>query len=173
LNRVATHYAIIAKHRSDSKRLEENSLRVAPVSPGAESAFHDSKAGDSAMPTPGDILIIDDEVSIVDFMIEALKDEGYSVRSANNGERGLSEIAVARPAVVLLDMHMPGITTTEFLDRLCAHDHLPIVIMTADKTGADSLSTQHDLIYLPKPFDLDTLMECVAKFVPPPLSQGR
>jgi two-component system response regulator GlrR len=125
------------------------------------------------MSIPKDILIIDDEIAIVDFMMEALQEEGYTVRSAHNGEQGLSEIAIARPAVVLLDMHMPGITTTEFLDRLCPHDHIPIVIMTADARAADSLSTQHDLTYLTKPFDLDALMECAAQFAPPPCPQGR
>jgi DNA-binding response OmpR family regulator len=115
-----------------------------------------------------DILIIDDEVTIVDFMTEALQDEGYSVRSAHNGEQGLSEMENARPAVVLLDMHMPGITTTEILERLCPHNHAPIVIMTADTKAAESLPAGHDLTYLMKPFDLDALMECVAKFLPPP-----
>lgn len=160
--------------KEDRYLLDENKLSVAPVSPWAQSAFHESKAeGGSAMSTPRDILIIDDEVAIVDFMTEALQEEGYTVHSASNGEQGLSEIAIARPAVVLLDMHMPGITTTEFLDRLCPHGHVPIVIMTADTRAANSLSTQHDLTYLMKPFDLDALVECVAKFVPPPLRQGR
>jgi len=165
-------------HCRGSKRIDylsdKNILSVAPVSPDAESAFHDSKAGGgSAMSTPRDILIIDDEVAIIDFMTEALQEEGYTVRSATNGEQGLSEIESAPPAVVLLDMHMPGIPTTEFLDRLCPHHHTPIVIMTADTRAADALSIEHDLTYLMKPFDLDALMECVAKFVPPPLWQGR
>ena len=125
------------------------------------------------MSTPRDILIIDDEVAIVDFMTEALQEEGYTVRSTHDGEQGLSEIAIAHPAVVLLDMHMPGITTTEFLDHLCPHGHVPIVIMTADTRAADSLATQRDLTYLMKPFGLDELMVCVAKFVPAPLRQGR
>jgi CheY-like chemotaxis protein len=125
------------------------------------------------MSLPRDILIIDDEVAIADFMTEALKDEGYSVRSAYDGEQGLSEIAIAPPAVILLDMHMPGITTAEFLDRLCPIGHVPIIIMTADTRAADSLSPQHGLTFLMKPFDLDALMECVAKFVPPPPAQGR
>jgi DNA-binding NtrC family response regulator len=120
-----------------------------------------------------DILIIDDEVTIVDFMTEALREEGYTVRSASNGEQGLSEIASARPAVVLLDIHMPGITTTEFLERSCPHDPKPIVIMTADRRAADALAIQHNLTYLLKPFDLDALMECVAKFVPHSRRQGR
>jgi DNA-binding response OmpR family regulator len=125
------------------------------------------------MSIPRDILIIDDEVAIVDFMTEALQDEGYTVRSAHDCEQGLSEIAIASPAVVLLDMHMPGITTTEFLDRLCPLGHVPIVIMTADTRGGDFLTIRHDLAYLPKPFDLDEMLACVARFAPPPLREGR
>lgn len=125
------------------------------------------------MSTPRDILIIDDEVAIVDFMTEALRDEGYTVRSAFNGEQGLSEIAIAPPAVILLDMHMPGITITEFLNRLCSPDHALIVIMTADTRAEASLATQNDLTYLMKPFDLDEMLACVAKFVPPPSLHGR
>jgi len=115
-----------------------------------------------------DILIIDDEAAIVDFMTEALQEEGYSVRAAYHGEQGLSEIAIARPTVVLLDMHMPGITTAEFLDRLCPHDPPPVVIMTADARATDLLSGRTDLTYLLKPFDLDALLTCIAGFVPHP-----
>ena len=125
------------------------------------------------MSTSRDILIIDDEVTIVDFMREALQDEGYTVRSAFNGEQGLSEMEHERPAVVLLDIHMPGITTTAFLERLCPHTQVPIVIMTADTRGADFRAIGHDLTYLMKPFDLDELMSCVARFVPPLPSPGK
>jgi len=127
------------------------------------------------MSTPRDILIIDDEVTIVDFMTEALQEEGYIVRSANHGDHGLSEIATIPPALILLDMHMPGMTTTAFLERVCSHGFLPIpiIIMTADRQATCILSAYHDLTYLLKPFDLDDLMVCVAKFVPPPLRQGR
>jgi DNA-binding response OmpR family regulator len=144
------------------------------VSSNPESAFHESKAeGGSAMSLTRDILIIDDEVAIVDFMTEALQDEGYTVRSAHDCKQGLSEIAIASPAVVLLDVHMPGISTTEFLDRLCPRDPVPIVIMTADTRGGDFLTIRYDLAYLPKPFDLDELVACVAKFVSPPLRPAR
>jgi DNA-binding NtrC family response regulator len=127
------------------------------------------------MSTPRDILIIDDEVAIVDFMTEAFKDEGYTVRSAYDGEQGLREIEPSPPAVVLVDVHMPGITTIEFFERLHSRGFckLPIVIMTADAHATDYLSIHHDVTYLMKPFDLDDLMECVAKFVPPPLASGR
>ena len=125
------------------------------------------------MSTPRDILIIDDEVTIVDFMREALQDEGYTVRSASNGAEGLSEVQRECPAVVLLDVHMPGITTTEFLDRLCPDEPVPIVLMTADTRGGNSLALGHALAYLPKPFDLDELMACVAQFVPLPPPQEK
>jgi DNA-binding NtrC family response regulator len=122
------------------------------------------------MPTPRDILIIDDEIAIIEFMAEALQDEGYTVRSASDCEQGLREIAIAPPALVLLDLHMPGMTVVEFLEHVpavgsCA---VPIIIMTADQRAPTLVSTHSELTYLFKPFDLDELVSCVARFIPPP-----
>jgi DNA-binding response OmpR family regulator len=124
------------------------------------------------MPSTQDILIIDDEIPIVDFMAEALQDEGYTVRSAWNGEHGLSEIATSFPALVLLDLHMPGMTVVEFLEQVHADGSctVPIVIMSADQRAPTLVSTRSDVTYLFKPFDLDELLKCVARFVPPPIA---
>jgi CheY-like chemotaxis protein len=121
------------------------------------------------MPIPRDILIVEDDTAIVDFMTEALTEEGYTVRSAYHGEQGLTEIELTPPALVLLDIHMPGIAATEFLERLHSNGFppIPIVIMTADQQASDYLSTQYNVTYLLKPFDLDALLNCAAKFVPP------
>jgi CheY-like chemotaxis protein len=126
------------------------------------------------MPNTQDILIIEDDTAIVDFMIEALQEDGYTVRSAYDREQGLSEIEHVPPALILLDLHMPGITTIEFLERVHANGFplIPIVIMTADMHATTYLSTQLELTYLLKPFDLDALLECVAKFAPPALPRG-
>src|SRR5215217_857573 len=109
------------------------------------------------MPTPTDILIIEDDVAILDFMREVLQDEGYTVRSAHDREQGLREIELSPPAVMLLDVHMSGITVTDFLERLHSRGYcqIPIVIMTADMHATHYLSDHHDLTYLLKPFELD------------------
>jgi two-component system, NtrC family, nitrogen regulation response regulator NtrX len=54
------------------------------------------------------ILIIDDEKSICEVLSAALQDEGYVVETAENGELGLQKIESFKPAVVLLDVWMPG-----------------------------------------------------------------
>jgi DNA-binding NtrC family response regulator len=122
------------------------------------------------MPATQDILIIDDEDSIVDFMTEVLKDEGYTVRSAIDGAQGLSEMVTAPPALVLLDLHMPGMTVMEFLEQVHTDGTypMPIVIMTADQHAPAYLSDRTDMTFLFKPFDLDTLTQCVAQFITPP-----
>lgn len=54
------------------------------------------------------ILIIDDEAPIRDVMSAALKDEGYQVSLAHDGESGLAAIRDVQPDVVFLDIWMPG-----------------------------------------------------------------
>jgi two-component system, NtrC family, nitrogen regulation response regulator NtrX len=54
------------------------------------------------------ILIVDDEKPIREVLSAALADEGYSVETAENGEVGLQMIEKIKPAVVLLDVWMPG-----------------------------------------------------------------
>jgi DNA-binding response OmpR family regulator len=103
-------------------------------------------------------------------MREALADEGYTVRLANNREQGLSEIELSPPAVVLVDVHMPGITITDFFERLHSSGfcQIPVVIMTADTHATEYLLNHPSLTYLLKPFDLDELLKCVARFIAPP-----
>ena len=122
------------------------------------------------MSNPRDILIIEDSTDITYFMSEALQEDGYIVRSAYNSEQGLHQIELSRPALVLLNPHMPGITATEFLDRLysTASPCVPVVIMTTNKDAANYLAIPRNATYLFKPFDLDTLLACINRFAPPP-----
>ncbi|HEY1079542.1 MAG TPA: response regulator, partial [Bdellovibrio sp.] len=54
------------------------------------------------------ILIIDDEAPIRDVLSASLKDEGYQVSFAHDGESGLQAIRDFQPEVVFLDIWMPG-----------------------------------------------------------------
>lgn len=54
------------------------------------------------------ILVIDDEVAICDVLSASLEDEGYTVQTANDGQKGLRLIRELKPDVVLLDIWMPG-----------------------------------------------------------------
>jgi DNA-binding response OmpR family regulator len=116
-----------------------------------------------------DILIVDDEVAIVDFITEALTDEGYSVRAAHDGASALAEIATFPPALVLLDLHLEGMPGTELLELLHSKScsTVPVVLMTADLTAAKELAAKGNekLAFLSKPFNLDDLFDVVAEYV--------
>lgn len=114
----------------------------------------------------GDILVVDDESNIVDLIVELLEDEGYSVRSALNGELALLEIERQPPAMILLDMFMPqmtGLMLWEHLQNQGISD-IPVVLMTASPRAAETMQGAAD--YLAKPFDIEQLLECVARHVP-------
>jgi DNA-binding response OmpR family regulator len=118
-----------------------------------------------------DVLIVDDDVAIVDFIMEALTDEGYSVRAAHDGCSALAEIATFPPALVLLDLHLQGMPGTELLELLRSKgcSTLPVVLMTADLTAAKELAAESNdkLGLLFKPFNLDDLFSLVAHYVLP------
>lgn len=112
-------------------------------------------------------MVIDDESSIVDFMCEALTDEGYVVFSAIDGDSALSTTIAQNPDLILCDLHMPGITGPSFIQRLRGYglDDIPVIMMTADLQAAKKLADEGFETCLIKPFDLDELFDCVSTHI--------
>lgn len=125
------------------------------------------------MSNAGDILIVDDDQPIVDFISEALADEGYTVRSAFNVASALDATAAHLPDMILMDLHMPGKTGDMFVRdlRRDGRADLPVVLMTADSQSARALEAEGIATCLLKPFDLDALLACVAKHIRPQQKQ--
>jgi two-component system nitrogen regulation response regulator NtrX len=82
------------------------------------------------------ILIIDDEKPICDVLMASLADDGYSVACASDGLSGLAEIEKLRPAVVLLDIWMPGeLDGLEVLKKAAElHSDTQFIIMSGHGT---------------------------------------
>jgi DNA-binding response OmpR family regulator len=127
------------------------------------------------IPAINDILVVDDDSAMVEFLIEALHKQGYLCCGAYDGESALLAIETARPALVLLDLHLPGLSGFAVVAQLRRHDlaHVPVVLMTADAAGAAQLSTTMFRDHLVKPFDLDTLLACIGRFVQPQQRHAR
>ena len=125
------------------------------------------------MSNAGDILIVDDDQPIVDFISEALADEGYTVRSAFSVASALDATAVRLPDLIIMDLHMPGTTGDVFVRdlRRDARTDVPVVLMTADSVSAKALEAEGIALCLLKPFDLDDLLACVAKYIRPQQEQ--
>jgi CheY-like chemotaxis protein len=96
------------------------------------------------------------------------------VRSALNGAAALAAISEQTPAMILMDMYMPQMTGMMLLEHLTQQgiSSIPVVLMTASPRAAEQLLATNDVDYLAKPFDIEQLLECVARYVPPP-SSGR
>src|SRR5215216_3836081 len=111
------------------------------------------------MPSAGDILVVDDDRPIAEFIAEALTEEGYTVRTAMNPKEACAAIVERRPNLVLVDLHLAG-KPGDVLVRNLRNDGLidvPVIMMTADTRAASELSMDGIAFCLMKPFDLDDL----------------
>lgn len=78
------------------------------------------------------ILVIDDDPAVRGAFKLILEDDGYHVREAENGERGIEMVLSEQPDLVFLDLRMPGMDGVETLRRLKAIDpNLNVYIVTA------------------------------------------
>ena len=64
------------------------------------------------------ILLIDDDPEVCETLAKRLEEEGFAVRSALSGERGLEIAFDEKPDLILLDILMPGVDGWELLRRL-------------------------------------------------------
>jgi CheY-like chemotaxis protein len=127
------------------------------------------RVADRKKSSPRDVLIVDDNRDLVDVVKALLESDGYSCRSADNGQQALEMIALARPALVLLDMDMPVMNGWECSSKLRAiyGRALPIVIMSANR-NEKALGAKIDAeAVLSKPFDVAQLRRIVARYVVP------
>jgi two-component system response regulator MprA len=115
----------------------------------------------------GDVLIVDDDPAIVELVVEVLTEEGYAVRNACDGLQALQAITEAPPALLLLDIQMPGMSGVELAMRVRAAGYgFPIVIITATPKLAEPLLTLERVECLAKPFVLEMLFDYAARYVP-------
>ena len=80
------------------------------------------------------ILLVDDEIDILDFLSYNLKNEGYEVRVAKNGQEGVNITKEFLPDLILLDMMMPemdGVETCEKIRSLDSTKEIAIAFLTA------------------------------------------
>ena len=118
------------------------------------------------MQSTSDILVIDDDAPIVEMIVDVLRYEGYAVRSACDSTSALTAIAAQLPALILLDATMCGEGATLFEKlRNQAVARVPIVTMSAAQRIGESMLAQGAVDFLAKPFDLDDLLACVARYV--------
>lgn len=114
---------------------------------------------------PRPILLVDDDAAILAAEREVLMEHGFRVILAHDGAEALRAIDAEPPAMIVLDVQMPGIDGPTFARELRTRlRRVPLVILTAvadPKREADRCNAE---AYLRKPFDADELVRLVRRF---------
>lgn len=119
-------------------------------------------------------LIVDDDASIRDALQFALRSAGYAIVEVGDGEDAVDVLrATPNRAVVLLDIHMPGMNGSTVLDMLkddpCLARRHAWIVMSADHDALRRIAREQcadrALAFLKKPFDMEDLLMAVAQQV--------
>jgi DNA-binding response OmpR family regulator len=119
------------------------------------------------MQRTGSVLIVDTEPTIVELLVELLTDAGYSVLTASDCASAFHFIINDAPALLLLDMHLPGRNGSELIAQLrgVGIATMPIVLMTTEPHAVEALLVPGVIMCLAKPFDIDDVLGCVSDHV--------
>lgn len=116
-------------------------------------------------------MVVDDEPDIAAFISDALRMEGYDVVTAASGREALARVDDLTPALILLDLRMPDMTGWEFAqvyrERFGPDGVAPIVLMSAANDMPAQTAEVQAVAALPKPFELDDLINTVERFTTP------
>jgi DNA-binding NtrC family response regulator len=120
------------------------------------------------------ILIVDDEPSVREVLVTYFQHEyaprGYTVETACDGAAALEAVRRRRPALVLLDIEMPGMDGVAALRGIRAIDpKIPVIMVTGneDTRVAGEVIKDGAFSYLPKPVKIRYLEHLVAAVLDP------
>lgn len=106
------------------------------------------------------VLVIEDEPDLLHVLVQSLREEGYAVDQAVEGNDGLFKAGSWDYDAVILDLMLPGLDGWAVLQQLRQHKRTPVLILTARDTVTDrvrGLDAGAD-DYLVKPFALTELL---------------
>jgi len=118
------------------------------------------------MTRPLRVWLVDDDASIRWVLERALKGGGMLTRAFEAAEPALEALRTESPDVLLTDIRMPGLSGLELVRKIHGNrPQLPIIVMTAhaDLDNAVSAYESGAFEYLPKPFDIDQVIDLVRR----------
>jgi CheY-like chemotaxis protein len=120
------------------------------------------------------ILIIEDDRDLCEELSELLRDHGYTVDAAQDGNEGKRLLDGAAYAVVLLDLKLPGIDGSELLRHIALSSTARTIVITGkpmqsdlqEELGSEKTLEQAVLElaegYIEKPFKIDVLLDLIS-----------
>jgi len=112
------------------------------------------------------ILIVDDDAEAGEALAEVLRNNGFQVMVASNGERALAAMRAARPlpSVILLDLMMPVMNGWQFRKAQLGDPRLasvPVIVLSGAPSAENLVSQLQPAGFLRKPVPLGKLLDMV------------
>jgi CheY-like chemotaxis protein len=127
----------------------------------------DNNLSSAMKPMLKTILLVEDDLSIGELLMEILQEEGlYEVVLAADGFQALKVVKTIQPMLFVLDYQLPGMNGFELYDQLHTTEGLgdiPALFVSAN-VPLRELEKRH-LQYIRKPFELDQLLDAIEKHI--------
>jgi twitching motility two-component system response regulator PilH len=116
------------------------------------------------------VLVVDDSPTICAVLGKMLRQDGYSVLQAADGERAIEVAGHEQPALIFLDIVMPGMNGFAVLRALRLNPltrHIPIVMISGNPQATEQFYVQRFGAddFMKKPFGRDDVYQCIGQLV--------
>ncbi|MCD6385970.1 response regulator [Candidatus Sumerlaeota bacterium] len=119
------------------------------------------------------VYVLDDEEAVCEIIRIVLESRGYSVATADDGEKGLKMIKEKKPDILIVDLKMPKLNGYELISQLKLNPELadiPIIVITSlttesehsDEEWREKMGVQD---FISKPFEPLELVERIEKII--------
>ncbi|GGI25420.1 response regulator [Pedobacter mendelii] len=108
------------------------------------------------------IMICDDEIDILDVTQMILEDAGFEVIAVSDSLNAEQIFLNEMPDLLLIDLWMPGISGDRIISSLksnVAHTNIPMIVLSASDTGKQTAMSCGAEDFIPKPYDIDNLLD--------------
>ena len=118
------------------------------------------------------VLVVEDDKPIGDVVVAAINDEaGYTAVRVGTATDAMQALGQVPADLIVLDLHLPGMSGVELYDRLRDNDlyrDVPVIIETGTmREHAEELRERGVAMYVKKPFNLNDLVSYVKRLAPP------
>lgn len=122
------------------------------------------RAGVRAHTLTARVLVVDDDATIRDVLVEALGMEAYEARGAMNGRDALQIMSNWSPDVIVLDLMMPELDGWGFRSEQRQRPEwreIPVIMLSAARNLEEHIEALAPAAWFAKPFDLDAVLQAV------------
>lgn len=113
------------------------------------------------------VLIVEDDDAVRKMLVAALEETGFEIVPALDGLHALRTAMAMQPDVVLLDLGLPSLDGSGYLEQWRARDSharkVPVIVMSGQPYGQQIADELGAVQYFSKPFDIDKLIAAIQR----------